>query len=147
MLWPDVLGDIKDKINSTLLSAGYEDVPVYLGASAAVPNDDGVYVIRGETLPADNMCDVETTTVYVEVWAKADSSEAGTDDVSTENNHVLASWSRLADMTYRIQRIDFSADQPGYSIDHDRTDGDGGAFHPVAAERITFRTRYGVSNG
>ena len=146
MLWPNVMEHIRASVKYAL-TVDYQDIPIYLGASAAVPNNDGVYIIRGETVSNNNSCDRESTMVYVEVWVKAEAPETGDDDVTMENDHVIASWNKLAKVSYLISHINFSAGNPGYTITHERTDGDGGSFHPVAGERLTFKTTYGVSDG
>ena len=144
MLWPDALEHMRSTIDATLNAEGYS-FPVYLGVSTAVPNNDGIYIIRGELTPDLNMCGRESVTAYVEIWAKATAPDTGDDDVEMENNHVIASWNKVAAVSHILSAMTFAAGNPGYTIDHERSEGDGGAFHPVAAERLTFKISYGAS--
>ena len=143
MLWPDVTKHIKETIVTAIQASGYAGTPVYLGASSAVPNNDGVYVIPSNRTVENSTCARESMTVYVEVWAKAQAPETGDDDVAYENDHVFASWDKLAKLSHLLADLTFNG---GYTADHKETTGDGGAFHPIAGCRLQFNVTYGVSD-
>lgn len=159
MLWPDVLEDMLSKINQCLVGAG-EVAHVYLGASALVPTNNQINVIRGDFKPTGDdpvYCDTEAEhnlVVFVEIWGYSDvepedvprlpsnALATGDDeskrDIRYENSRTIAGCREAARLSQLVRGIDFTVGQSGYSLSIVGKEGDQGQFRPTCGERIEY---------
>lgn len=156
MLWPDVIEDMLAKINQALVGAD-ELAHVYLGASALVPKNNQINVIRGDFRPPGDdpvYCDTEaehSLIVFVEIWGYSDvdpddvprlASHARDDDakrdIRYENSRTIAGCREAARLSQLVRGIDFTEGQSSYSLSIVGKEGDQGQFRPTCGERIEY---------
>lgn len=147
-LWPDILERFRTDIAAALVADGHPDVPVMLGKAICVPNGSGVYVHRGDIVtPGNVFCEMEIFPVMVEVFARVENPDAGTDNLSAENAHHLASWKQLAHWVHLIQELRFGENAtPRFACKLSQHVTDGCQFHPMSGERIEFTVTHMIDH-
>ncbi len=138
-MWPDVLDAIRAELQRRFTEAG-ESVPVYLGASAGVPQVDQVNIVRGRSVRGTSVsCKDNSLVVYIEVWANPEREPEGDSDVEYENSRTLPGYERLAALTKIILADDLYGSDPVYRSQYVETLPDNDAFRPVCASRLEFK--------
>jgi len=139
-MWPDVLKDMSEQIKARLLDINIE-IDIYFGSSAEVPQKNQINMYRGDRKPSleQTYCDPDDDiSIYIDLWINEETSPAALNDVEYENSRTMAGYQKLALISKQIRSAEYSNDNPEYSAEIVKIEGDQGAFRPTCGERIEY---------
>ncbi len=141
MQWADAVKAIALEVEA-VLAATDESIPVYLGAYAATPNADAIYVWRSRPLPKPpGLCDLVAMVVMVEVWIRTlRNVQTGLTERELVNQQVHEGWLRHARIIDLLRGM--ALEGGGMYATCKATHPDNGEFYPMVGEAIELHVNY-----